>query len=145
MRHETPSPWVCYWQSTDRQYRPHTRWRGNHTADWSRKTGQPLITLSWGCALTKSNFMHTCCEQVLKVSYFRNGFWGHWFPPKNERTNSTLMLWYLRSTCFCSFFGGNRRSPKNNFEINWPLKGANKELWGFDATLFVELGLQKST
>ena len=24
-------------------------------------------------------------------------FWGHWFPPKNEQTNSNLLL---RSTCF---------------------------------------------
>ena len=31
------------------------------------------------------------------------------FPPKNERTNSTLLLWNLRSTCFRSFFGGNWR------------------------------------
>ena len=26
-------------------------------------------------------------------------------PKKNERKNSTLLLWYLRSNCFHSFFG----------------------------------------
>ena len=39
-------------------------------------------------------------------------FWGHRFPPKNEWTNSILILWYLKSTCFHSFFGGNRWSQK---------------------------------
>ena len=39
-------------------------------------------------------------------------FWGHRFLPKNRRTNSTLLLWYLRSTCFPSFFGGNRQPQK---------------------------------
>ena len=35
------------------------------------------------------------------------------FLPKNEQTNSTLLLWYLRSTCFCSFFGRNWRQQKD--------------------------------
>ena len=39
-------------------------------------------------------------------------FWGHRFPPKNEWTNLTLLLWYLRSTCFRSSFGGNWRPKK---------------------------------
>ena len=65
-------PPLCYWQSTGRQYRPHTRPRGNHTSDWSRKTGQPVITLSWGCALTKAiSCIHVASkyymvEEVLK-------------------------------------------------------------------------------
>ena len=25
--------------------------------------------------------------------------------PNNERQNSTLLLWYVKSNCFCSFFG----------------------------------------
>ena len=56
-----------------------------------------------------------------KGQLFRNGFWGHRFPPKNERNNSTELLWYLRSTCFCSFFGRIWRHQKNHFEIKWPL------------------------
>ena len=52
-------------------------------------------------------------------------FWGHRFPPKNERTNSTLLLWYLRLTCFRSFFWRKSNDPKNHFEINWPLVKSN--------------------
>ena len=48
-------------------------------------------------------------------------FWGHWFPPKHKRTNSTLLLWYLKSTCLHSFFGENWRHQKNHFEIKRPL------------------------
>ena len=44
----------------------------------------------------------------------------HFFQ-KNERTNSTLLLWYLRSTCFRLFFGRIWRQQKDIFEINWPL------------------------
>ena len=51
-------------------------------------------------------------------------FWGHRFPPKNGRTNSTLILWYLWSTCFCSFFWRKSTTPRNHFEINWPLTAA---------------------
>ena len=43
------------------------------------------------------------------------------FPPKNERTNSTLLLWNLRSTCFRSFFWRKLKTPKRHFEIIWPL------------------------
>ena len=31
---------------------------------------------------------------------------------KKERKNLTLLLWYLKSTCFRSFFWGNRRRQK---------------------------------
>ena len=35
-----------------------------------------------------------------KGQFFRKGFWGHWFPPKNERMNSTLLLNDLFSFVF---------------------------------------------
>ena len=49
----------------------------------------------------------------LKVRKSRNDFFKPTFPPKNERTNSTLLLWNLRSTCARSFFGGNWRHQKD--------------------------------
>ena len=42
-------------------------------------------------------------------------FWCLWFPPKNERTNSTLLLWFLISN---SFFGVNQRHQKT-FQNQW--------------------------
>ena len=41
-------------------------------------------------------------QHRIKISWFRKGFFNY---PKNERKNSTLLLWYLKSNCFCSFFG----------------------------------------
>ena len=61
----------------------------------------------------------------LKVSWFRNGFWSHQFPPKKEQTNSTLLLWYLRSTCFRSFLE-EIDVPRNHFKIICPLDGQLK-------------------
>ena len=49
----------------------------------------------------------------LKVRQSRNDFFKPTFLSKNEQTNSTLLLWYLRSTCFCLFFGRNRRHQKD--------------------------------
>ena len=43
------------------------------------------------------------------------------FPPKNEQTNSTLLLWNLRLTCFRSFFLRKLKTAKRHFEIIWPL------------------------
>ena len=51
-----------------------------------------------------------------KVRKCQNNFFKKTFPPKNKRTNSTLLLWNLRLTCFHSFFGGNRRPQKKHFE-----------------------------
>ena len=50
---------------------------------------------------------------LLKVRKSQNDFFKQTFPPKNERTNSTLLQWNLRSTCFRSFFGGNWRHQKD--------------------------------
>ena len=49
----------------------------------------------------------------LKIRQSRNDFFKPMFPPKNKRTNSTLLLWNLRSTCFRLFFGGNWRHQKD--------------------------------
>ena len=53
----------------------------------------------------------------LKVRWFRNGFWGLRFPPKNERKNSFLLLFDL----FSFVFWRKSTTSKNLFEINWPL------------------------
>ena len=49
----------------------------------------------------------------LKVIQSRNDFFKPTFLPKNEWTNSTLVLWNLRSACFCSFFGRNWSHKKD--------------------------------
>ena len=49
----------------------------------------------------------------LKVRQSRNYFFKPKFLPKNEQTNLTLLLWYLRSNCFRSFFGRNWRHQKD--------------------------------
>ena len=55
---------------------------------------------------------------MLKVSWFRNGLWGHWFPPKNERMNSLLLVCGL----FSFVFWRKPTISKNHFKINWPLR-----------------------
>ena len=50
--------------------------------------------------------------QFLKGQKISKGFLMSSISSKNERRNSTSLLWYLKSTCFCSFFGGNRRHQK---------------------------------
>ena len=69
------------------------------------------------CLLRNKN-LH---KSSLKVRQSRNDFLNPTFLPKNERTNSTLLLWYLRLTCFRSFFWKKLKTPKRNFEVNWPL------------------------
>ena len=49
----------------------------------------------------------------LKVRQSCNDFFKPMILPKNERTNSTLLLWYLRWTCFRSIFGRNWRHQKD--------------------------------
>ena len=57
----------------------------------------------------------------LKVRQSQNYFFKPTFLPKNKWTNSTLLKWYLRSTCFRSFFWKKLKTPKRHFKINWPL------------------------
>ena len=42
---------------------------------------------------------------LLKVSKTWKQIVKPWILPKNKQMNSTLLLWYLRSTCFRLFFG----------------------------------------
>ena len=63
-----------------------------------------ILTHRWRISITKL---------MLKVRQSRNDFFKPLFPPKNERRNSTLLLWYLRLTCFRSFFGENWRHQKD--------------------------------
>ena len=58
---------------------------------------------------------------ILKVRQSRHDFFKPMYLPKNERMNSTLLQWNLRSTCFRSCFWKKLRTPKRHFEINWPL------------------------
>ena len=50
---------------------------------------------------------------LLKVSKTWKQIVKPWILPKNKQMNSTLLLWYLRSTCFRSFFGRNWRHQKD--------------------------------
>ena len=53
----------------------------------------------------------------LKVRQNRNDFFKPTFPPKNEQTNSILLLWDL----FLFVFWRKLKTPKRYFVINWPL------------------------
>ena len=72
----------------------------------------------WKCSIPK--FQYYWIPKKIPVLKFNNTekknqyfsppyFWCLRFPPKNEQRNLTLLLWYLKLTCFHSFFGGNRR------------------------------------
>ena len=53
----------------------------------------------------------------LKVRQIQNYFVKPMFLPKNEQTNSTLLLVVLLSFTFWK----RGKTPKRHFEINWPL------------------------
>ena len=57
------------------------------------------------------------CWNLLKVRQIRNDFFNPTFLPKNERTNSTLLLVDL----FSFVFWKKVKTPKSHFEIKWPL------------------------
>ena len=50
---------------------------------------------------------------LLKVNKSRNDFLEPTFPPKSKWMTSTSLLWNLRLTYFCSFFGRNWRHQKD--------------------------------
>jgi hypothetical protein len=60
---------------------------------------------------------------LLKVRQSRNEFFKPMFSPKNEQTNSILLLRDL----FSFVFWRKLKTPKRHFEINWPLD--NKWTW----------------
>ena len=47
------------------------------------------------------------------VRWSQNDFFKLTFLSKNKQMNSTLLLWYLRSICLCSFFRRNWRHQKD--------------------------------
>ena len=53
-------------------------------------------------------------------------FWGLWFPPKKEGTNSTYYYDNSGRLVFVHFLE-EIDDPKNRFEINWPL--LNSLIW----------------
>jgi hypothetical protein len=63
---------------------------------------------------------------MVKVRQCLNNFFKPMFPPKNGRTNSTLLQWNLRLTCFPSFFGGNPRHQKYISKVTDLLKKNHK-------------------
>jgi hypothetical protein len=52
----------------------------------------------------------------LKVNELRNVSLVSSILPKKEQKKSSLILWYLKSNCFCSFFG-RIEDTKKNFEV----------------------------
>ena len=57
------------------------------------------------------------------------------FPPKNEETNSILLLWDL----FSLVFWRKLKTPKRDFEIIWPLaetKQKNHDIFEWTKILF---------
>ena len=64
----------------------------------------------------------------LKSVNFKMSFWYLQFSKKNERKNSTLLLWYLKLNCFRLFWGIIEDTKKTKFEINWPLNGQPQNL-----------------
>ena len=65
-----------------------------------------------------TNFFGEEKLKLLKVSKTQKQIVKSWILPKKEWTNLTLLLWYLRSTCVCSFLGRNQRHKKKPFR-NW--------------------------
>ena len=57
----------------------------------------------------------------LKVRQIQNDFFKPMFLPKNERTNSSLLLVDL----FSFIFWKKVRTPKRHFEISWPLMNSS--------------------
>ena len=53
------------------------------------------------------------CITFIKFRKSQNDFFKPTFPPKKRMNEFYLLLWNLRWTCFCSFFGGNWRPQKD--------------------------------
>ena len=106
------------------------------------------------------NFEILVQTAFLKVRQSWNEFLKPKFPPKNKRRNSTLLLWNLRLTCFCSFYGGNWRqqndfgmiikdysekSEKHHFQLFLPLTGSWYMLTDKLYTNYFFIGIDWST
>ena len=69
--------------------------------DFSQKTNENKST--WGIIVVKSNFFVGNFVQMMA--------------PKGHFEINWPLLWYLRLTCFRSFFGRNRRHQKDTLKI----------------------------
>ena len=78
-------------------------------------------SLYWQTQATSFPSTSSDGPELLKVRQSRNDFFKPTFCPKKEKTNSTLLLWYLKSTCFRSFFWRKSKTTQNHFEVIWPL------------------------
>ena len=88
-------------------------WKWRQCAQWVQINSEALFSRNCSRYFRKT---------LLKDRQSQNDFIKPKFLPKNERRNSTLLLWYLRSTCYCSFFWKKFKIPKRHFETNWPLQ-----------------------
>jgi hypothetical protein len=75
----------------------------------------------WFFGKFKKSKRHSEINWPLKVRQIWNDFFKLTILPKNERTNSTLLLVNL----FSFVFWMKVKTPKIHFEINWPLAKAN--------------------
>ena len=102
--------------------------------EFSQKTNERIRRSS------KNEFVHSFFGRIrgyrksfrnyltLKVTSKPSGdFCCLWFPPKIERRNSTLLLWYLKWLVFIHFLE-EIEDTKKHFDIIWPLTGSIKKL-----------------
>ena len=82
------------------------------TLSFSHTVIQPAFQGSW--PMQSYTYIRVA---FLKVRQIRNYFFKPRYLPKNEQTNSTLLLVDL----FSFVFWKKVKTPKRHFEINWPL------------------------
>ena len=84
-----------------------------------RAVTRALLRISLMTSMFRLNLIKYAGDKqyYLKVRQIRNDFFKPTFLPKNERTNSTLLLVDL----FSFVFWKKVKTPKRHFEINWPL------------------------
>ena len=61
-------------------------------------------------------------------------FWFLQVSQKTNEKNSTLLLWCLKSNCFCLFLG-ELKTPKRHFKINWTISKALKNCFNYEWSL----------
>ena len=75
------------------------------------------FTKDFKCSLVSDIQQRLCLADLTKGQIKLKQFFKPMFPPKNKWTNSALLLWNLRSTCFHSIFGGNWRHQKDILKL----------------------------
>ena len=79
-----------------------------------------------------------------KGQLISKGLCGIPYCPKKRTKNSTLLLWYLRSTCFCSVFRRNWRHQKDISKLTiasdkWHHETSADVIWACKTTLYLKL------